>query len=110
MKFSQFVGMHEAKAWPFDQTNFTPVSDGGGAFSLKLNQDGLFESMTVANDAPIFVKNIMRGWATTLQVNSGKIAQGARGFKSDEVCISRSTFHGTFYNSSNTKQSIFIVF
>ena len=80
--FSQFVGAHDAKAWPYDDTTFTPARvENPPPFQIRLNSDGLFEELIVPSGTPLMHKNIMRGWAAQLQINSAEIKKGPKGFK-----------------------------
>ena len=82
LKFSQYVGAHDAKAWPYDDTTFTPAKmQNPPPFQIKLNSDGLFDELIVPADASLMQKNIMRGWAAQLQMNSAEIKKGLKGFK-----------------------------
>ncbi|TRY76606.1 hypothetical protein TCAL_03493 [Tigriopus californicus] len=88
MKFSQFVGLHTPNQSPFDSTTFTDVdSQASPSFKITLGDDGLFKELVVPDNAGTFYKNLMRGWASTLQINSGEIRSGNRGFKSKEQLI-----------------------
>ena len=80
--FSQFVGAHAANVWPYDETSFTPAKiENPAPFAIKLNRDGLFEELIVPSDVPLIQKNIMRGWAARLQINSAEIKEGKKGFR-----------------------------
>ena len=82
MMFSQFVGAHDAKAWPYDDTTFTPAKiENPPPFAIKLNNDGLFEELIVPSGVSLMHKNIMRAWAATLQINSAEIKKGLKGFR-----------------------------
>ena len=89
MEFSQYVGLHDSRAWPFEETTFTPVPQSPAPFSVTLDSNGLFESLTLppaASGNPL-MGNIMRGWASALQINSAQIAKGNVGFRSQEQLL-----------------------
>lgn len=93
MKFSQFVGIHTPNESPFDSTTFTDVdTQANPSFKITLGDDGLFQELVVPENAGIFYKNLMRGWASTLQINSAEIRSGNRGFKSKEVSLTFTIF------------------
>ena len=87
LKRSMHVGGHLPAEDPFAKTKFEPVADIEIAFSIKLDSNGLFESVKVPSGMPIFQKNIVKGWANQLQINSGKIKESGfpTAFKSEEV-------------------------
>lgn len=88
MEWTQFVGARDAKDRPYDTTQWTVADEPNPKpFSIKLNGEGLFQELTVPSGAPLFVKNIMRGWASALQINSGEIKKGTKGFLSEENLI-----------------------
>nr|ALO75638.1 melanin-engaging protein [Tigriopus kingsejongensis] len=88
MQFTQFVGLHKPNSWPFDSTSYTDVPQAGTpTFSVRLGDDGLFQELTVPSDADLFYKNLMRGWASNLQINSEQIRAGKSGFKSTEQLV-----------------------
>ena len=68
MRFTQYVGAHEAKAWPYDSTTWTPVQADPPAFAVQLDSDGLFQELIVPSGASVFQRNLMRAWASQLQV------------------------------------------
>ena len=82
MQFTQYVGAHDAKAWPYDDTVYTPARiENPPPFAIKLNNDGLFKELVVPSGVSLMHKNIMRGWAAQLQINSAKIKKGSKGFR-----------------------------
>lgn len=87
MKFSQFVGMHDSKAWPFDNTNFENVDEQSKGFSVTLDSNGLFKSMVIPDGDNVFIRNIMRNWASMLQINSAEISKGNVAFRSKEKML-----------------------
>merc|ERR1712223_49133 len=89
LKRSMHVGGHLPAEDPFAKTKFEPVADIEIAFSIKLDSNGLFESVKVPSGMPIFQKNIVKGWANQLQINSGKIKESGfpTAFKSEEKSI-----------------------
>merc|ERR1711963_756742 len=88
IKRSMFVGGHLPTDDQFANTKFEPASM-EIAFSVQLDSNGLFQSVTVPSGLPIFQKNLVRGWANQLQINAGKIsAEGMpTAFKSEEKSI-----------------------
>ena len=91
---SMHVGGHLPNEDPFANTRFEADSI-SVAFSIQLDSNGLFQSVTVPGGIPVFLKNLVRGWANQLQVNAGKITQQGlpSAFKSAEVIeISKSLF------------------
>jgi len=89
LKRSMHVGGHLPAEDPFAKTKFEPVADIEIAFSIKLDSNGLFESVKVPSGMPIFQKNIVKGWANQLQINAGKIKESGfpTAFKSEEKSI-----------------------
>ena len=86
MEGTQYVGARDAKARPYDNTQWTPTEQPNPKpFAVRLNGDGLFQELVVPSDAPLMVRNIMRGWASALQINAAEIKQGNVGFTSKEV-------------------------
>jgi hypothetical protein len=79
------VGGHDSRVSPFDSTQFKKVKDVEVSFSIALNSDGKFQSLTMPSGLTIFQKNLVKGWAAQLQINSGEIKKGNRGFVSTEV-------------------------
>jgi len=88
IKWSEFVG-NTAKGsdWPFDTTRWTDVPAEPKPFSITLDDNGLFRELKVPSGASIFERNLMRGWASALQINTQEIRNGARGFRSREKSI-----------------------
>jgi hypothetical protein len=88
IKRSMFVGGHLPTDDQFANTKFEPASM-EIAFSVQLDSNGLFQSVTVPSGLPIFQKNLVRGWANQLQINAGKIsAEGMpTAFKSEEKSL-----------------------
>ena len=85
MKMGEYVGPHDTKTWPFDDLNYkdSPVPN-PPAFSVNLNGDGIFQSMTLP-DVPLRQQNIMKAWAAQLQINTKEIKAGKKSFVSEEV-------------------------
>ncbi len=92
MKIAEYVGPHDTKNWPFDKLNYKDSEwPNPPAFSINLNSDGLFESMTLP-DAPLAQQNIMKAWAAQMQINKKKIKAGEKSFVSEEVIIESEQF------------------
>lgn len=81
-----YVGGHLPTDIPYANTKFTKVGDVSIKFSVSLDSDGKFSSLTMPSGLPVFQKNLVKGWAAMLQVNSGEIKKGHLAFKSTEVC------------------------
>ena len=85
---SQYVGAVDVNGNPFDSTTYTPVPATKMTFSLTSDDDGKFKSLSVPSGLSIFQKNIIKGWATQLQINAGEIRRGSKAFVSTEVTSS----------------------
>jgi hypothetical protein len=82
---SQYVGAVDVHENPFDSTTYTPVPSAKMSFSLTSDDDGKFKSLSVQSGLSVFQKNLIKGWATQLQINAGEIRRGSKAFVSTEV-------------------------
>lgn len=91
MKFTQNVGTREnAGTDVYSKQKYTPVPIPDTAFSVKVDSNGLFESVTADSSADPAALNMIRAWASYMQINKAEIKSGKKGFVSREQ-----TLHGT---------------
>ena len=89
---TQYVGKVDSTSNPFAGTSYTPVPGTGDmSFSVSLDGDGKFKSLVHKSGLSPFQKNLIKGWAASLQINSGEIKSGKKAFKSTEVSNSTSS-------------------
>ena len=86
---SQYVGAVDVHSNAFDQTTYTSVPVGPMSFSVTSDENGIFKALSVKDGLSIFQKNLIKGWATQLQINAGEIRSGKKAFVSTEE-----TLHG----------------
>ncbi len=81
-----YIGKTDPQSDVFGQTNYKPFDNNNPVkFSVNLDGDGKFRSLAMQSGLSVFQKNLIKGWAAQLQVNSGQIKKGDRGFVSREV-------------------------
>ncbi len=68
IRFTQFVGAPENAGDPFAGTSYINVGNEPPAFAIRLNENGLFKEIVIPSNTNTFQRNIMKGWASTLQV------------------------------------------
>ena len=79
------VGGHLPTEDPFAKTTFTKVEEGKLQFSVKLDDNGIFQSLTMPSGMGTFAKNVVKGWAAQFQINAREVQKGNMAFKSQEV-------------------------
>lgn len=83
---TQFVGKHEPTSNPFANTNYKQIPE-TITFSIELTDDHLFKRVSMSPELTYFERNIVRGWASQLQINSPKVQAQEKAFKSTEQTI-----------------------
>ena len=80
-----YVGGHQPRENIYDKTTFKKIDGISIYFSVSLDSNGLFQSLTIPSGMEKYQINLIKGWANQLQVNAGEIRKGNLAFKSQEV-------------------------
>merc|ERR1711892_729353 len=108
LRQSYFNGPYAAGYWPYQnmdaRTRYIPVNEEymEAIFSV-IYENGKVKEITLADDSPLWLKNLMRGFASSFQIDMENVESGERAWYSHE-----STIHGdcnvqyTFENSPNS--------
>lgn len=85
MTTSHYVGSLESG--DMDKVVYLPHSYENFQFSVAFNGEGAFQSLTMDSGLPLFMKNVVKAWASKFQMNCAKVTQGPTAFIGEEDTI-----------------------
>jgi len=108
LRQSYFNGPYAPGYWPYQnmdaRTRYIPVNEEYMEAIFSVNyENGKVKEITFADDTPLWLKNLMRGFASSFQIDMENVESGERAWYSTE-----NTVHGecnvqyTFENSPNS--------